>query len=57
MSKATTAVHEKGCRGCGEWCAVPGCSVCVKCTEYCVKCERVYHETRRYPQSIDQKGA
>ena len=40
----------KGCRGCGAWCAVPGCSVCVKRTEYCVKCERIYQKTRQYPR-------
>ena len=36
----------KGCRGCGSYCTVPGCRVCVKRVDYCVKCERVYHETR-----------
>ena len=51
----TQAKRPKGCRGCGELCGVGSCPACVKRTVYCVKCERIYHETRRYPQPADQQ--
>ena len=34
-----TKQAKRHCRGCGSWCAIPGCAVCAG-YELCQKCQR-----------------